>query len=217
MYALWWLVNALEMKLLSQLLNAFVNVGIIIIIIIFQPEVRRFLLMLGSTTLQRHSSIFNRFFNTKLSPAETRQKNIQAIKTALLQMSKQYTGALIVLSDSPIVNGVTTVGQVIDARISRSLIESIFNKLGPLHDGALIIANNRIHSTGAILPISDNAALPKNTGLRHRAGVGISEISDVHVFIVSEENGEISFAHKGKLESDIDAERIEAVLGAVFI
>lgn len=212
LYVVWWLVRALNMDLLSALLNQFVNVGFIIIIIIFQPEVRRFLLLLGNTTLRQRSQFLSRFLDSSPNRGNERVRSIEAIKAAVLRMSRYRVGALLVMTRPLDLEAFQDSGVILEAKISQPLIESIFNKESPLHDGAVVISSNRIHAASCVLPVSDNPSLPKNAGLRHRAGVGVTEASDAAVFIVSEENGKISFAYKGRLESGIQKERLYQLL-----
>lgn len=127
-------------------------------------------------------------------------------------MGRSRVGALMVLTDDPTPDLLGTSGVILDAEISQPLIESIFNKESPLHDGAMIIANNKIYAASCILPVSDSPDLPKSAGLRHRAGVGVTEVADVAVVIVSEENGKVSFAYKGNLESGITDQQLEILL-----
>ncbi len=214
LYVIWWLVGFAKMDLLSLLLYQFVNVGFIIIIIIFQPEVRRFLLLLGNTTLRQRSNFLSRLLdrNTSFSRGNQDYLRLSAIKKAVLRMGRSRVGALMVLTDDPTPDLLGTSGVILDAEISQPLIESIFNKESPLHDGAMIIANNKIYAASCILPVSDSPDLPKSAGLRHRAGVGVTEVADVAVVIVSEENGKVSFAYKGNLESGITDQQLEILL-----
>lgn len=201
MYVVWWLVNQLGMDLLSAVLDQFVNVGVIIIIIIFQPEVRRFLLFLGNTTLRQRFLLLRRMFDDRPRQAsEVKQSYVKAIKEALIRLSGTRTGALILLTKDLNLDGLTSSGVAIDAHISEPLIISIFNKESPLHDGAMLITDGKIKSASCVLPVSENPNLPKQLGLRHRAAVGITEKTTVAVFVVSEETGGISFVHEGKLK-----------------
>jgi len=201
MYVVWWLVNQLGMDLLSAVLDQFVNVGVIIIIIIFQPEVRRFLLFLGNTTLRQRFLLLRRMFDDQPRQAsEDKQRYVKAIKEALLRLAQNHTGALILLTKDFNLVGLTSSGVAIDAHISEALIVSIFNKESPLHDGAMLITKGKIHAASCVLPVSDNPDIPKQLGLRHRAAVGITEKAAVAVFVVSEETGGISFVYEGQLK-----------------
>jgi len=168
-YVIWWLVNQLDMDLLAAVLGQFVSVGVIIIIIIFQPEVRRFLLFLGNTTLRQRSNFLGRIIDRNFESSAQRERYIEALKNAMLRMSRRKTGALIVLADDINLDGLINGGVPVDGIISEQLIESIFNKSSPLHDGAVIVENGKVKTASAILPVSENANLPKSAGLRQRA------------------------------------------------
>ena len=212
LYVVWWLVGALKMDLLSLLLNQIVSVGVIILIIIFQPEVRRFLLLLGNTTLRQRSNFLQRLIDRNLDVDQSVQLHVEEIKAAFLRMSQRRWGALIVFAKSLNLEGITSTGIPLRANISQQLIESIFNKESPLHDGAVIIDNNMLIAASCILPVSDNPDLPQSAGLRHRAAVGISERMNVASFIVSEETGAISFAFEGRLQRNINEETLVKLL-----
>ncbi len=213
LYVIWWLVNELQMDLLSAVLDQFVSVGVIIIIIIFQPEVRRFLLFLGSTTLRQRSNFLTRFIDRNFERTEERAEIVEHLHHAIMRMSRRKTGALIVIANNTNLEGIVNSGTSLDAIVSQSLVESIFNKQSPLHDGAVIIDNGKIKAASVILPVSENSRLPQSAGLRHRAGVGITEKARVASFIVSEENGNISFASEGKLRQKISEEELVELLG----
>ncbi len=212
LYVVWWLVDQLNMDLLGAVLDQFVKVGVIILIIIFQPEVRRFLLFLGSTTLRQRSNFLGRIIDRNFEGGEQREGLVQALKKAMLRMSRSKTGALIVFSKSLNLEGLISSGIVIDAQISEPLIESIFNKSSPLHDGAVIIENGKIKQASSILPISESHELPSSAGLRHRAAVGITERANVAAFVVSEETGAISFAYQGKLKRHLTEDDVVGLL-----
>ncbi len=216
-YLLWWLVGMLKMDMLSMILSQFVNVGFIIIIIIFQPEVRRFLLMLGNTTLGRRSEVMLRWFTRNLDKKIVNEAANFEIKQALLRMSKDKTGALIVFSNSFEMEGIGHSGVALDAKISQSLLLSIFQKESPLHDGAVLIGKGKIQAASCILPVSDSSNLPEHTGLRHRAALGLSERSNASAFVVSEETGAISFAASGKIEFKLSESRLSELLVSLQI
>lgn len=211
--ALSWLVDLLNMRLLSTLLRSLVGTGVVIIVVIFQPEIRRFLLFLGDTTLKQRSNVWRRILDRDESlSVDENQSYINAIKTAMLRMSKTKTGALIVLTKNLRLEDVIDSGVKLEATVSIELIESIFFKNSPLHDGAAIIADNKVIAAGCILPVSDNPNLPSQVGLRHRAAVGITEKGDVAAFIVSEETGTISYAHNGQLHRKLTEAELEKSL-----
>jgi uncharacterized protein (TIGR00159 family) len=212
LYVVWWLVDQLNMDLLGAVLDQFVKVGVIILIIIFQPEVRRFLLFLGNSTLRQRSNFLGRIIDRNFEGTEQKENSVQAIKKAMLRMSRSKTGALIVLSKGLNLEGLINSGILLDAQISDSLLESIFNKSSPLHDGAVILDNGKIKLASSILPISESHELPSSAGLRHRAAVGISERANVAAFVVSEETGMISFAYQGKLKRRLEEDDIVGLL-----
>lgn len=205
-----WLVvsQVLEMKLLGTILDKLVNVGVLALIILFQEEIRRFLLTLGS---HRHVRALVRFF-TGNKKKEITHDDIMPIVMACLSMGKQKVGALIVIEHNMPLDDVVRTGEVIDANINQRLIENIFFKNSPLHDGAMVISKQRIKAAGCILPVSHNLDIPKELGLRHRAAMGISQVSDAHAIIVSEETGGISVAYKGQFFLRLTAEELERIL-----
>lgn len=212
LYVAWWLVRALKMDLLSILLGQFVSVGVIILIIIFQPEVRRFLLLLGNTTLRQRSNFLSRLWVKNFESSSAKQREIINIVSAMTKMGKTNTGALIVLSKNFDLEDIRNSGTSLEANISQLLLLSIFNKESPLHDGAVVIGDGKILAAGCILPVSDSTELPTSAGLRHRAAVGITERTNVAALIVSEESGKLSFALEGKLERGISPEQLKQLL-----
>ncbi|WP_282774781.1 diadenylate cyclase CdaA [Phaeodactylibacter xiamenensis] len=216
LYVVWWLVNQLEMDLLSAVLDQFVSVGVIIIIIIFQPEVRRFLLFLGNTTLRQRSNFLGRILDRNLESTEEKVRQLRALRSAIVRMSKRKTGALIVLAGNLDLDGLVSSGVAMDADITEPLLESIFNKHSPLHDGAVIVSNGRLQSASCVLPVSENPNLPSSAGLRHRAAVGITERANVAAFIVSEETGQISIAVEGELRRKLDEQELKSLLSEYY-
>ncbi|MEM7572948.1 MAG: diadenylate cyclase CdaA [Bacteroidota bacterium] len=208
-------VDLLGMVMLSRILNTFMSLGFIMLIIIFQPEVRRFLLLLGNSTLQQRNSVWNRLLGKEVTEGQI-SPQLSEVKRALLYMSRQKIGALVVCTQTAELDTVVNGGIALNAEISFSLLLSIFQRESPLHDGAVIIANRRIDRASAILPVSESTALPRSVGLRHRAAVGLSEQVDVACFIVSEETGKISFAHLGRLERKLSEERLTKLLEEIL-
>ena len=200
-------VTALHMELLSYILGAFVNVGFIALIIIFQPEVRRFLLGIGNTKIA--DSFKNLIAGLGLRYKEEDNLDLNSICDACASMSQDKVGALILLTQDNNLNEIIDTGVTIDAIISKSLIENIFFKNSPLHDGAMVIANNKIMAARCILPITQNTLLPGSYGLRHRAGIGITENSDCIALVVSEETGSIRIIKAGKVY-DVKASEMKA-------
>lgn len=196
-YVAWLLVKD-NMLLLGGILGQIIGVGAIAIIVVFQPELRRFLIMFSSRYLPKAGISIDSFLSKVGTGLPV--MNTNAIIKACVNMSKDRVGALIVLQRNSTLDAYVATGDLLEARTTSRLIESIFNKNSPLHDGALIINNDRIRAASCILPVSDNFELPEQYGLRHRAGVGLTEQTDAFVIIVSEETGGISFAEAGALE-----------------
>ena len=212
-FILWQIVKLLQMELTSTVFEQFASVGVIMLLIVFQPELRRFLLFLGNSTLRQRYNFFDRWLGNDAQDTSEIQQITLTIKAALLRLAESKTGALIVFAKSFQMGKVYNTGVRLDAEISQQLLESIFNKKSPLHDGAVIIANGKIQQASAVLPISSKTNLPKSIGLRHRAAIGVTESSEVAVFIVSEETGEISVANNGKLTLNVgDAELTQLLL-----
>lgn len=206
---LWLLVTqVLEMRLLGSILDKLVSVGVLVLIILFQDEIRHFLLLIGS---QRHVKSLVHFF-TGTKKTEVNREDIMPIVMACINMSKQRIGALIVIEHYFPLTDIVRTGEVIDAKINQRLIENIFFKNSPLHDGAMVISKKRIKAAGCILPVSHNLDIPKELGLRHRAALGISQESDAQAIIVSEETGAISIAYHGEYRLRLSAEELERQL-----
>lgn len=213
-FILIWLVvsQILEMRLLGTILDKLVSVGVLAIIIIFQDEIRRFLLTLGA---HRHVSALLRFF-VKNGKENRDNEDTLPIVMACVSMSKQKVGALIVIERAVPLDNVLLTGERINADINQRLIENIFFKNSPLHDGAMIIRKNKIAAAGCILPVSHKLDIPKELGLRHRAAMGISQESDAYAITVSEESGSISMAYKGNLYLRLSGEELENMLQSLY-
>ncbi|MBR4996027.1 MAG: diadenylate cyclase CdaA [Alistipes sp.] len=194
-YVVWVVVRALNMELLQTILGQVISVGMIAIIILFQPELRSFLQMIGRR--RGGFGFINRIFaRTSKEPA------LQPIITAAIDMASTKTGALIVLAQNSDLSDIIDSGITIDAQLSVPLLENIFFKNAPLHDGAVVVMDNRVTAAKCILPVTQSN-VPKAYGTRHRAAIGITETSDAIVVVVSEETGGISVASGGKIERNI--------------
>ncbi|HPE33632.1 MAG TPA: diadenylate cyclase CdaA [Bacteroidales bacterium] len=209
-FIMWRLVLLLEMEMLSQILGAFISVGFIALIVVFQPEIRQFLLLIGTPRfferMRKRFGIF-KFVNNKQELLD-----VDPIVSACRKMSISKTGALIIIARLNELHQYTETGQPIDAKITDELLLSIFFKNSPLHDGAVIILDNRIKAARAILPVSGNQQLPGSLGLRHRAAVGITERTDALAVIVSEENGHISFSKQGEIRLNVTPSELKKFL-----
>jgi len=206
-YLFWLLVRALNMDLLSTILGQFIGVGVIALIIVFQQEIRRFLLILGGRyRTRRWLSSFN-FFSQ--NGKEKGEPHIEEVVNACKHMSRTKTGALIVFARKSELDTIVETGDIINADISAPLLESIFFKNNPLHDGAVIIDHNKIRAARCVLPSTENIYLPSKYGMRHRAAVGMTEKTDALVVLVSEETGAISRSIDGELHSLNSAEDLK--------
>ena len=207
----WLLVSQiLEMKLLGSILDKLVSVGVLALLILFQDEIRKFLYNLGAH--QRMRGLIKFFSSEKGNGRKVDKEAIMPIVMACMSMGKQKVGALIVMERTAPLDDIVETGDLIDANINQRLIENIFFKNSPLHDGAMIISNKRIRAAGCILPVSHSVNIPKELGLRHRAAMGISQESDAVAIIVSEETGRISVAIKGEYKLRLSAEQLESIL-----
>ncbi len=209
-YIVWVVTRALNMELLSSILGQIVSVGVIAIIIVFQPELRNFLQMIG---MQRKG--FN-FINNIFNQRRRSEPSLQPIITASIEMAASKTGALMVLAQESDLRDIIDGGITLDAQLSVSLLENIFFKNAPLHDGAAVIMNNRIAAAKCILPVTQSP-VPKSYGTRHRAAIGITETSDAIVVVVSEETGGISVAFGGKIERNIAPQHLAQAISRHFI
>ena len=210
-FILMWLFvsQVLEMRLLGSIMDKLVSVGVIAIIILFQEEIRKFLYNLG--THRKVNSII-RLFSSGEKKDKGDMEAIMPVVMACMSMGKNKVGALIVIERLTPLDEVIATGDVIDANINQRLIETIFFKNSPLHDGAMVISKNRIRAAGCILPVSHNFDIPKELGLRHRAAMGISQDSDAIAIVVSEETGRISVAIRGQFHLRLSAEQLESIL-----
>lgn len=205
-----WIIvsQILEMRLMGAILDKFISVGFLVLVILFQDEIRRFLLAVGSHKGWRFiSNIFS-----KRNDDDGRKKYIAPVVLACMNMARKKTGALIAIQQDVDLSVYIHTGEMFHADVNARLIENIFFKNSPLHDGAMIIADNQIKAAGCILPVAQNAALPKEMGLRHRSALGMSLETDALVIIVSEERGKISIAHKGKVAVNITAEELQQLI-----
>ena len=203
-YVLWQLSTLLNMRLLSTILGQFISIGLILLIIVFQPEIRRFLLLVGTKTTIGGDSILKRFRFWKKSMSDKNQGvNLDPYIQACMHMSQSKTGALIVFVRQNEVGDIVGTGERINAIASSALLEALFFKNSPLHDGAVIVKGNSILAARCILPVSSNSEIDANLGLRHRSAIGVTEQLDVISVIVSEETGAISYAVGGEIHHDV--------------
>lgn len=209
-YIVWKVVRMLHMELLSEILGAFISVGFIALIVVFQPEIRKFLFMLGTPNFMGNKP--KRFFFWRLRLADPTHLDFYPIVAACGRMAKSKTGALLVIAHKNELQPFAVTGEMIDASISAQLIENIFFKNSPLHDGAVLVIGNRLKAARCILPVSDNQNLPDGLGLRHRAAIGITEQTDALSIVVSEQTGGISISKGGHLRKDLTIEELQAFM-----
>ncbi len=207
LYLVWLVVKALNMELLGTIMGQFIGVGVLALIIVFHPEIRRFLVFIGTNYNVNKVLSLDKMFNAgKVKTISSDQLN--AIVEACTSMAEAKTGALIVITqNSELIEQINT-GERLNARISAGLITSIFFKNAPLHDGAVILKGNKIVAARCILPLTQKEVKNQNFGLRHRAGIGITEGTDALAIIISEERGFISFVVEGKIEENISHKQL---------
>jgi diadenylate cyclase len=205
LYILYLLVQATHMELLAAVLGQFMGVGVVVASVLFQQELKKFFLMIGETTHFDNYSIWA-WIRGKRQVSEL---NDVPILEAMQELGKTQTGALLVVSKYSDLSSYVETGDMIDALISKRLIITIFNKYCPLHDGAMLIIKGRIKAVRCILPITENLHVPASMGLRHRAGIGMTEATNTLVLIVSEETGKLSVARNGIVYADLSREEIE--------
>lgn len=195
-YLIYLLVDALQMKMLTRILGGFMSVGIIALIVVFQPEIRKFLLMIGSTNIGKRGQFFKRLNFLKTQTAN--ETDAEIVVAACIKMGSSKTGALIVLERNNNLDFLVNTGDEMNITVTQPILESIFFKNSPLHDGAIIITNNNIKATRVILPVNNEKNIPLRFGLRHRAAIGITEKTDAIALVVSEETGQVSYIKNGE-------------------
>lgn len=209
----WVIVRALNMSMLSAVMGSFVNIGLLALIVIFQQEIRTFLVMLSS-----RNTFFKRIGLDKVIDKDGDGEDASfttAICNACENMSRSKTGALIVIGKKVGLKDYIGTGDSLDAKFSQQLIETIFFKNTPLHDGAMIVSKNRIIAAGCILPVSTNMSLPKSFGLRHRSAMGVTEVTDAVSVVVSEETGNITVFNRGEFKHIKNQAELKEVLKAI--
>lgn len=210
---IWFLISyVFKLELLGGILNKVASVGAFGLIVLFQDEIKRFFSRLGSRRNWKFINVLKRLFGEKKIDNNESNSELAQIAVACRNLSKSSTGALIVIKREIDLGLYIQSGETINANINTRLIENIFFKNSPLHDGAMIIANWRIKAAGCILPVSKNQDIPRSLGLRHRAAIGITETTDSVAIVVSEEAGKISWAVNGKITVNVNPEELERFL-----
>ena len=213
----WFLISfVFKMELLGGILDRLMSVGVFGLIVLFQDEIRRFFSQLGARRRWSFINLIKRFFGSGQVEEKEHNFDLAQIVLACKALSKSCMGALIVIKRDLDLNLYVQSGETIDANINARLIENIFFKNSPLHDGAMIIYGRQIRAAGCILPVSKNQSIPKRLGLRHRAAVGITETTDAIAIIVSEETGKISWAVNGEISVNVKPEQLEHFLSVAL-
>lgn len=209
-----WIVASeiFTMRLIGTILDKFMSIGLLILVILFQDQIKRFLVELGS---HHRWSFLSKIFHHHKDGDMTQNAWVMPVVYACMNMAKTKTGALIVIEQGIPLDNYEKTGDIINANINTRLIENIFFKNSPLHDGALIIANGRLASAGCILPVSHDTDVPRYMGLRHRSALGIAQATDAVAVVVSEETGNISIAHRGRLTTRLTSTELEHRLNAI--
>ena len=209
-YLIWKLTQALQMQLLSNIFGGFISVGMFALIVVFQQEIRKFLLMIGSTNIGNRKKFFKqlKFLKTDAIP----EIHTDDIISACTKMGSTKTGALIVLERNNNLDFLVITGDEMKIKVTQPIIESIFFKNSPLHDGAVIIKDNTIKATRVILPVNNEKKIPQRFGLRHRAAIGVTEITDALALVVSEETGQISYIKDGEFVMFKDASELTEMI-----
>ncbi len=213
-FVLWRLVSLLEMEMLSQILGAFISVGFIALIVVFQPEIRQFLLLVGTPRFL--DKMMKRFAFMRFNLRAATALDVDPVVSACRKMSASKTGALIVIARLNELRQYSDTGLSIDAQISSDLLQNIFFKNSPLHDGAVVILNNRVKAARVVLPVSSDVHISGELGLRHRAALGVTERTDAIALVISEETGEISLTQNGQMKLNITASYLKDFLELEF-
>jgi len=211
-YLIWKLTDVLKMDVLSNILGNFISVGFFALIVVFQQEIRKFLLLIGSTNFASRRNIVRYFNFLDQRQAQLSQLNFEALFTACQTMSKDRTGAIIVLERNNSLEFLKDTGEATQIELTQGILEAIFFKNGPLHDGAILVKDNQIVATRVILPVTKKTDIPSRFGLRHRAAIGVSEKTDAVVLVLSEQTGKLSYFKDGALVPYKDVEALKKIL-----
>ena len=211
-YFVYIVVKAFDLKLLSSILGKFVNVGVIAVMILFQQEIRKFLLFIGSNEILKNRNWKNLLRFNLSEPEDEFRIDVNALAEACANLSASKTGALIVVARQSDLKFFIQTGEPLDASLNSKMLENIFFKNSPLHDGAVIVQDNRIRAARCILPVTEKENFPSQFGMRHRAAVGISEQTDAIAISVSEQTGNISLVAGGEIEPNLSKEKLIYIL-----
>jgi uncharacterized protein (TIGR00159 family) len=214
LYFLWLIVRALDMQLLGSILGQFIGVGVLALIIVFQQEIRRFLIYLGTSGILGRQGLMKGLSKLSKGMEQSDGLDIDGVVTSCLSMSKTRTGAIILIEGDTGLDFYANTGDAINAAVSSRMLQTIFFKNSPLHDGAVIIGSNQIIAARCVLPVTENDSFPAHLGMRHRAAMGVSETSDALVIVVSEQTGGISTAKEGKLDTELSPKLLRDAIDA---
>jgi diadenylate cyclase len=212
LYAFWWVVKYFEMPLLETILGGFANFGVVAVLIVFQQEIRRFLLIIGRNSFLGENKKWWNIFPWKWKLDDPDELDFETIVDACQVLAETHTGAIIIFPKTSEMRFLAASGETIDANVTKRLILTIFNKTSPLHDGAMIIVKGKIKAANCVLPVSDNPDLINKFGLRHLSAIGITEQTDAICLVISEERGYVSFVKEGKITEAIDRELLIGLL-----
>jgi len=214
-YLGWLVIKAMNLELLSTLMGQFLGVGVLLLVVVFHPEIRRFFLLIGTNYQSKGRFGLDKLFaSEKIKPATN--QHVKEIVRACEDMARTKTGALIVIPRKSELKDIIRSGEKMNARISSALIETIFFKNTPLHDGAAVIVGSKIAAARCILPITERHDIDPNLGLRHRAAIGVTEVTDAVAIVVSEETGNISIASHGELMHKISIVQLTTELEKII-
>ena len=211
-YIAWIIMRALDLSLLSSILGKFINVGVIAVMVVFQQEIRKFLLYIGSNEFIKSRNWKNLFSFNINKDSELIELDVESIINACFNMSQTKTGALIVIPKKSDLKFYISSGELVDSALTDRMLENIFYKNSPLHDGAVIIKNNRIVAARCVLPVTEKENFPANYGMRHRAAVGITETTDAIAISVSEQTGDVSLTVNAEINANLNREKLRFLL-----
>jgi diadenylate cyclase len=212
-YVVWIFVRAFELKLLGSILGKFINVGVIAVMVVFQQEIRKFLLYIGSNEFIKNKNWRTIFlFSNQAAAASRFALDVDAVINACFNMSETKTGALIIISRKSDLKFYVNTGELVDSALTDKMLENIFYKNSPMHDGAVIIKDNRIIAARCVLPVTENENFPSHFGMRHRAAVGLTETTDALAITVSEQTGIVSLTFDGDINSNLTRDKLRYLI-----
>lgn len=212
-YVVWIIVRAFELKLLGSILGKFINVGVIAVMVVFQQEIRKFLLYIGSNEFIKNKNWKTIFSFSGQSTASSRfVLDADSVINACFNMSETKTGALIIISRKSDLKFYVNTGEMVDSALTDKMLENIFYKNSPMHDGAVIIKDNRIIAARCVLPVTENENFPSHFGMRHRAAVGLTETTDALAITVSEQTGNVSLTVNGEINSNLNRDKLRYLI-----